>query len=102
MDGGALGRTRNGAPGLVTWIQNASKEPASIDPENLISFKIPSWDLKPLPSIQVLDVMNTLGVSNSLIKVIERRQTMDLVWMFVGMIVTIVVLAVTWIYFRRK
>jgi hypothetical protein len=66
------------------------------------SFKIPSWDLKPLPSIQVLDVMNTLGVSNSLIKVIERRQTMDLVWMFVGMIVTIVVLAVTWIYFRRK
>jgi hypothetical protein len=78
------------------------QEPASIDPENLISFKIPSWDLKPLPSIQVLDVMNTLGVSNSLIKVIERRQTMDLVWMFVGMIVTIVVLAVTWIYFRRK
>mmetsp|Transcript_38945 Transcript_38945/g.90841 ORF Transcript_38945/g.90841 Transcript_38945/m.90841 type:complete len:218 (-) Transcript_38945:130-783(-) len=51
---------------------------------------------------KVLDVMNTLGVSNSLIRVIERRQTMDLVWMLVGMVVTIVVLAVTWIYFRRK
>ncbi len=33
---------------------------------------------------KVLDVMNTLGVSNSLIRVIERRQTMDLVWMAVG------------------
>jgi Golgi SNAP receptor complex protein 2 len=80
----------------------ARQELASIDPKNLISFKLPPWDLKPLPSFQVLDVMNTLGVSNSLIKVIERRQTMDLVWMFVGMVVTIVVLAVTWIYFRRK
>jgi len=51
---------------------------------------------------KVLDVMNTLGVSNSLIRVIERRQTMDLVWMVVGMVVTIAILAVTWIYFRRK
>uniref|UniRef100_A0A7S0VN98 Membrin n=1 Tax=Hemiselmis tepida TaxID=464990 RepID=A0A7S0VN98_9CRYP len=51
---------------------------------------------------KVLDVMNTLGVSNSLIRVIERRQTMDLVWMLLGMIATVVILAVTWIYFRRK
>ena len=32
----------------------------------------------------MLDVMNMLGISNSLIRVIERRQTMDLVWMAAG------------------
>ena len=34
---------------------------------------------------KVLDVMNTLGVSNSLIRVIEKRQSQDVVLMLVGM-----------------
>mmetsp|Transcript_27547 Transcript_27547/g.89720 ORF Transcript_27547/g.89720 Transcript_27547/m.89720 type:complete len:109 (-) Transcript_27547:128-454(-) len=51
---------------------------------------------------KVLDVMNTLGVSNSLIRVIEKRQAMDIILLFAGMIGTVFILVMVWIYFRRK
>ena len=51
---------------------------------------------------KVLDVMNTLGVSSSLIRVIEKRQAADVVLMLVGMLVTVVILILTWIYLRPK
>jgi len=50
---------------------------------------------------KLLDLLNLLGVSNSLLRVIEKRQTMDLVLMGAGMLATVVILAFTWIYFRR-
>jgi Golgi SNAP receptor complex protein 2 len=51
---------------------------------------------------KVLDVMNTLGVSNSLIRVIEKRQAADVVLMLVGMVLTVVILILTWVYLRPK
>ena len=50
----------------------------------------------------MLDVMNTMGISNSLIRVIERRQTTDLLFLFAGMAFTLVALYLTWVYVRRK
>mmetsp|Transcript_9991 Transcript_9991/g.16083 ORF Transcript_9991/g.16083 Transcript_9991/m.16083 type:complete len:216 (-) Transcript_9991:38-685(-) len=51
---------------------------------------------------KVLDVANTLGLSNSLIKMIERRENMDKILVFAGMSVSLLVLFILYYYFVRK
>ena len=49
----------------------------------------------------VFDMLNYLGVSNSLLKAVERREGLDRVLVFVGMgLVSLLLLAVWW--FRRR
>jgi Golgi SNAP receptor complex protein 2 len=51
---------------------------------------------------RALDVMNTLGLSNSLIKMIERREGINAIITYACMIFTFLVIIFTYYYFRRK
>jgi Golgi SNAP receptor complex protein 2 len=42
------------------------------------------------------DVLNTVGLGNSVMRVIERRQLMDKWVAYVGMLVTIIIVIVFW------
>mmetsp|Transcript_11395 Transcript_11395/g.15950 ORF Transcript_11395/g.15950 Transcript_11395/m.15950 type:complete len:215 (+) Transcript_11395:302-946(+) len=50
---------------------------------------------------KVLDVANTLGLSNSLIKMIERRENMDKILVFAGMAVSLLVLFLLYYFLVR-
>jgi hypothetical protein len=57
------------------------------------------FSLTPYPQAahkKVLDVANTLGLSNSLIRIIERREGMDKLIVYGGMFLTLCLLA--WCY----
>jgi Golgi SNAP receptor complex protein 2 len=45
---------------------------------------------------KVLDVLNLLGVSNRVMSIAERRDTMDKIIVVGGMLVTLVVLYICW------
>ncbi|XP_051114118.1 membrin-11-like [Andrographis paniculata] len=49
---------------------------------------------------KALDVVNTLGLSNSLLKLIERRSRVDKWIKYAGMVLTIVILIVFWRWTR--
>mmetsp|Transcript_22786 Transcript_22786/g.45820 ORF Transcript_22786/g.45820 Transcript_22786/m.45820 type:complete len:180 (+) Transcript_22786:312-851(+) len=51
---------------------------------------------------KVLDVANTLGLSNSLIKMIERRENVDKIIVFAGMFISLVILFLLYYFFVRK
>lgn len=50
---------------------------------------------------QVLDIMNYLGIGNSIMKAVERRDLIDKYIVFGGMIVVLLVIYFVW-YFLRK
>ena len=45
---------------------------------------------------KALDILNTVGLSNSVLKLIERRHRLDKWIAYAGMIITIVVMIVFW------
>eukprot|EP00455_Lapot_gusevi_P033749 TRINITY_DN3698_c0_g1_i2.p1 TRINITY_DN3698_c0_g1~~TRINITY_DN3698_c0_g1_i2.p1 ORF type:complete len:219 (-),score=40.31 TRINITY_DN3698_c0_g1_i2:215-871(-) len=49
---------------------------------------------------KLLDVSNYIGLSNSLIKLITRREVVDKWIFYCGMLVTLVIIAVVYYYFR--
>nr|GMD43113.1 membrin-11-like [Ipomoea batatas] len=49
---------------------------------------------------KALDVLNTLGLSNSLLRLIERRNRTDKWIKYAGMVVTIIILVVIWRWTR--
>lgn len=49
---------------------------------------------------KALDVLNTVGLSNSVLRVIERRHRMDKWISYVGMIVTIVIVITVWMWLK--
>mmetsp|Transcript_33551 Transcript_33551/g.76704 ORF Transcript_33551/g.76704 Transcript_33551/m.76704 type:complete len:99 (-) Transcript_33551:121-417(-) len=49
---------------------------------------------------KLLDVMNTLGVSNSLMRFIEKRHFMDSLIVYGGMLITVAILALVYWYWR--
>jgi golgi SNAP receptor complex member 2 len=55
-----------------------------------------------LKSVQtkVLDILNLLGISNSIMKSVERRDYYDKLLVFSGMIVTLIVLCLVYFYLR--
>lgn len=50
--------------------------------------------------IKILDVASTLGLSRSIMRVIERRQFMDQLILYGGMFVTLLVIFLLWYYLR--
>ena len=49
----------------------------------------------------VLDIMNYLGISNTIIKTVEKREFIDKIIVFIGMIFIIFVLGFIFFYFRK-
>ena len=49
----------------------------------------------------VLDIANVLGLSNSLLQMIERREFGDRVIVFGGMVLTCIILIACWWYVAR-
>lgn len=47
---------------------------------------------------KVLDMMNTLGLSNTVLRLIERRSSQDKIILFGGMIVTCIIMFLVWKY----
>ena len=56
-----------------------------------------------LKSVQrkALDIMNYLGLSNSLMRGVERRDSVDKILVFVGMALILLLLLVIWWYYRK-
>jgi Golgi SNAP receptor complex protein 2 len=50
----------------------------------------------------MLDFLNTMGVSSSLLRVIDRRQRMDAILVYGGMFVVTVVLILLYMWLGRK
>jgi Golgi SNAP receptor complex protein 2 len=50
----------------------------------------------------MLDFLNTMGVSSSLLRVIDRRQRMDAILVYGGMFVVTVVLILMYMWLGRK
>ena len=50
---------------------------------------------------KVLDILNYLGLSNTIIKVVERRDSVDKWIVYAGMILITALLFVVYFYFRR-
>ena len=51
---------------------------------------------------RMLDFLNTMGVSSSLLRVIDRRQRMDAILVYGGMFVVTVVLILMYMWLGRK
>ncbi|KAL8172435.1 hypothetical protein V2J09_024239 [Rumex salicifolius] len=51
---------------------------------------------------KALDILNTVGLSNSVLKLIERRNRVDTWIKYAGMIVTIVIVIMFWRWTRRR
>ncbi|CAM6101236.1 unnamed protein product [Calypogeia fissa] len=49
---------------------------------------------------KALDVLNTVGLSNSVLRVIERRHRMDKWVAYVGMVLTVVIVIAVWIWLK--
>lgn len=47
---------------------------------------------------KMLDVANTLGLSNTVMRLIERRSTQDRYVLFIGMAVTVIIMLLVWRY----
>lgn len=47
---------------------------------------------------KVLDMMNTLGLSNTVLRLIERRSSQDKIILFGGMILTCIIMFLVWKY----
>lgn len=47
---------------------------------------------------KMLDVANTLGLSNTVMRLIERRSTQDRYVLFIGMVVTVIIMLLVWKY----
>ena len=61
----------------------------------------PSRPVWPLPhTAQVLDVLNRIGLSDSVLRLAERRQRLDKLLVYGGMLVTLVV--VVGLYWWKK
>ena len=56
-------------------------------------------DDAPLP-FQVLDVLSSIGLSDSLLRMIDRRQRLDAIIVYGGMLLVVVVLLMLWWFFR--
>ncbi|ESO83159.1 hypothetical protein LOTGIDRAFT_222883 [Lottia gigantea] len=48
---------------------------------------------------KVLDIANTLGLSNTVMRMIEKRTSQDRIILFAGMIITCIVMYLVWKYF---
>ena len=51
---------------------------------------------------KMLDLLNSVGVSSSLLRVIDRRQRMDAILVYGGMFCTLVVLILMYVWFGRS
>ena len=51
---------------------------------------------------KMLDLLNSVGVSSSLLRVIDRRQRMDAILVYGGMFCTLVVLILMYVCFGRS
>ena len=51
---------------------------------------------------KMLDVLNSIGVSASLLRVIDRRQRMDAMLVYGGMLFTVVLLLIIWLFSGKK
>jgi Golgi SNAP receptor complex protein 2 len=49
---------------------------------------------------QMRDVLSSIGLSDSLLKVIDRRQRLDAIIVYGGMLLTLLLLVLAWWYFR--
>ncbi|GLJ29367.1 hypothetical protein SUGI_0579130 [Cryptomeria japonica] len=45
---------------------------------------------------KALDIINTVGLSNSMLKIIERRHRMDKWIIYIGMFLTVVIIVIVW------
>ncbi|GLJ31027.1 hypothetical protein SUGI_0620650 [Cryptomeria japonica] len=45
---------------------------------------------------KALDIINTVGLSNSMLKIIERRHQMDKWIIYIGMFLTVVIIVIVW------
>jgi Golgi SNAP receptor complex protein 2 len=50
----------------------------------------------------MLDLLNSIGVSASLLRVIDRRQRMDAMLVYGGMLFTVVLLLIIWLFSGKK
>ena len=50
--------------------------------------------------LQVLDVLTSIGLSDSLLRMIDRRQRLDAIIVYGGMLLVVVVLLMLWWFFR--
>lgn len=50
---------------------------------------------------KVFDMLNYLGISNSMMKTVEGRENIDKYIVYVGMILTLIILFLLWWYFKR-
>jgi len=48
---------------------------------------------------KILDIANTLGLSNTVMRLIEKRTFQDKFVLFGGMILTCIIMILIWIYF---
>jgi golgi SNAP receptor complex member 2 len=51
---------------------------------------------------KMLDLLNSIGVSASLLRVIDRRQRMDAMLVYGGMLFTVVLLLIIWLFSGKK
>ena len=51
---------------------------------------------------KMLDLLNSIGVSASLLRVIDRRQRMDAMLVYGGMVFTVLLLLFVWMFFGGK
>lgn len=51
---------------------------------------------------KMLDLLNSVGVSSSLLRVIDRRQRMDAILVYGGMFCTLIVLILMYVWFGRS
>ena len=51
---------------------------------------------------KAFDILNYLGISNSLMRMIERRETVDKWIVYIGMLMVVILLFFIWFYFVRK
>ena len=50
---------------------------------------------------RVLDVLNAVGLSDSVLRLAERRQRMDRLVVYGGMLATLLLLALFWLWWKR-
>ena len=68
-------------------------------PVMIVHFLIPfSFFLAQGAQRKILDVTNTLGLSNTVMRLIEKRQFQDKFILFGGMIVTCIIMYLVWVY----
>ena len=50
---------------------------------------------------KVLDIMNYLGLSSSIMRAVEKREIFDKYIVYAGMIIILIIIFIIWYYFRK-